>query len=400
MNVSRRKHQSYSGCKRNQRYYKRRKRMRLAKSIAMVVVLVAVVLVGSTLAMARFGGEQIQGGVTEELQITEEERTENETSGQTSENQSAVGSNQGTEVNKEDTQENQNTQNNQNENNSQSTQENTNTQDEQNTQDGTTNDDTANDDITNDDATNDDTSKDEETKTQWVGVGPAGEKYAYDATVISEKLRKYSYSNQGEKLVFLTFDDGTSTTVTPQILEILDEYNVKATFFLTGRNIINGGDAAKRLVLEEFERGHAIANHSYSHDYKILYPNRVLNLQNFIADFKKTDEILKEILGEGFSTRVLRCPGGFGSWKNMSQLSSYMEENNLVSIDWNSLSKDAEGAKKSAKELLENVIETAEGKEIVVILMHDTYGKEETAKALPKIIEYFQKNGYEFKTLV
>lgn len=379
--------------------------MRLAKSIAMVVVLVAVVLVGSTLAMARFGGEQIQGGVTEELQITEEERTENETSGQTSENQSAVGSNQGTEVNKEDTQENQNTQNNQNENNSQSTQENTNTQDEQNTQDGTTNDDTANDDtanddITNDDATNDDTSKDEETKTQWVGVGPAGEKYAYDATVISEKLRKYSYSNQGEKLVFLTFDDGTSTTVTPQILEILDEYNVKATFFLTGRNIINGGDAAKRLVLEEFERGHAIANHSYSHDYKILYPNRVLNLQNFIADFKKTDEILKEILGEGFSTRVLRCPGGFGSWKNMSKLSSYMEENNLVSIDWNSLSKDAEGAKKSAKELLENVIETAEGKEIVVILMHDTYGKEETAKALPKIIEYFQKNGYEFKTLV
>lgn len=397
MNVSRRKHQSYSGSKRNQRYYKRRKRMSLARSIAMVVVLVAVVLVGSTFAMARFGGEEIQGGVTEEVQITEEERAENETSGQTSEDQSAVESNQGTEVNKEDTQENQNTQQNQNENNSQSTQENTNTQDDTTNGDTSKDDDTSEDGVTSKD---EDTSRDEDTKTQWVGVGPAGEKYAYDATVISEKLRKYSYSNQGEKLVFLTFDDGTSTTVTPQILKILDEYQVKATFFLTGRNIINGGEAAKKLVLEEFERGHAIANHSYSHDYKILYPNRVLNLQNFIADFKKTDEILKEILGEGFSTRVLRCPGGFGSWKNMSQLSSYMEENNLVSIDWNSLSKDAEGAKKSAKELIENVKETAEGKEIVVILMHDTYGKEETAKALPKIIEYFQKNGYEFKTLV
>lgn len=371
--------------------------MSLARSIAMVVVLVAVVLVGSTFAMARFGGEEIQGGVTEEVQITEEERAENETSGQTSEDQSAVESNQGTEVNKEDTQENQNTQQNQNENNSQSTQENTNTQDDTTNGDTSKDDDTSEDGVTSKD---EDTSRDEDTKTQWVGVGPAGEKYAYDATVISEKLRKYSYSNQGEKLVFLTFDDGTSTTVTPQILKILDEYQVKATFFLTGRNIINGGEAAKKLVLEEFERGHAIANHSYSHDYKILYPNRVLNLQNFIADFKKTDEILKEILGEGFSTRVLRCPGGFGSWKNMSQLSSYMEENNLVSIDWNSLSKDAEGAKKSAKELIENVKETAEGKEIVVILMHDTYGKEETAKALPKIIEYFQKNGYEFKTLV
>ena len=88
------------------------------------------------------------------------------------------------------------------------------------------------------------------------------------------------------------------------------------------------------------------------------------------------------------------------SWKNMSQLSSYMEEKDLVSIDWNALSKDAEGPKKSADQLLANVKETAAGKEIVVLLMHDTYGKEETAKALPKVIEYFQQNGYEFKTLV
>lgn len=234
----------------------------------------------------------------------------------------------------------------------------------------------------------------------WVGVGPAGLAYAYDASIISEKLRKYQYSNDGEKLVFLTFDDGTSTTVTPKILEILDEYEVKATFFLTGNNIARGGEKAKQLVLEEFQQGHAIANHSYSHDYKILYPNRSLHLKNFIGDFQKTEQMLKEIIGEGFTTRVIRCPGGFMSWNNMSKLNDYMKEHNMVSVDWNCLSKDAEGPKKNSAQLVANVKETAAGKDIVVLLMHDTYGKEETANALPEVIRYFKENGYQFRTLV
>lgn len=233
----------------------------------------------------------------------------------------------------------------------------------------------------------------------WVGVGPNGQSDTYDAAIISDKLMTYNYKNNGEKIAFLTFDDGTSTTVTPKILKILSKYGVKATFFLTGRNIENGGVTAKDLVKDIFEQGHAIGNHSYSHEYKTLYPGRELNLTNFLADFKKTDQLLQEIIGEGFSTRVIRCPGGFMSWKNMSQLREYMNENNMVSIDWNALSKDAEGVKKTASQLLYNVIETVEGKDIVVILMHDTYGKEETVKALPSIIEYLQTNGYEFKSL-
>ena len=347
----------------------------------MLVAMVVIVLVGSTYAVARFGNHGILGGVTEDVTVDEHNNTEGGNSNPTTEEQGSEDSKKDTEDNNENTEVGQDTQDN-----------------HMDTED-TTEDETK-DDVSKDDETKDDETKGDENKTQWVGVGPAGLEHAYDAKVISEKLRKYSYSNQGEKLVFLTFDDGTSTTVTPKILKVLDDYNVKATFFLTGSNILRGGEAAKELVLEEFERGHAIANHSYSHDYKILYPNRVLNLQNFIADFKKTDQILKEIIGEGFSTRVIRCPGGFMSWKNMSQLSSYMEEKDLVSIDWNALSKDAEGPKKSADQLLANVKETAAGKEIVVLLMHDTYGKEETAKALPKVIEYFQQNGYEFRTLV
>ncbi len=233
----------------------------------------------------------------------------------------------------------------------------------------------------------------------YVGVSEAGKKFTYDAKKISNKLSKYDYKNNGEKIVFLTFDDGTSTTVTPKILKVLEDNNVHATFFLTGSNIERGGKRAKELVKKEFEAGHAIANHSYSHDYKKLYPNRKLNLNSFLKDFAKTDKILKEILGDDFSTRVIRCPGGFMSWKNMSELSNYMEENNMVSIDWNALNKDAEGGKKNADQLYKCAVETAKGKEIVVLLMHDTYGKEETAKALPKIIKHFKSEGYEFKTL-
>jgi peptidoglycan/xylan/chitin deacetylase (PgdA/CDA1 family) len=240
----------------------------------------------------------------------------------------------------------------------------------------------------------------EEAKKKMVGVKHGAESYSYNAKKVEEKLKSGDYSNNGQKVVFLTFDDGTSTTVTPEILKILKEEKVHATFFLTGQNIERGGDKAKELIKQEFEDGHAIANHSYTHDYGVLYPNRTLNLDAFNADFKKTDDILKEVLGPYFSTEVIRCPGGHMSWKGMEPLDKYLDENSMASIDWNALSGDAEGKKKNPQELYEYAVKTAEGKEMVVVLMHDTYGKENTAKALPQIIKYFKDNGYQFKVLV
>lgn len=239
----------------------------------------------------------------------------------------------------------------------------------------------------------------EEARKKMVGVNHEAKAYTYDAMKVQEKLESYNYSNNGEKIVFLTFDDGSSTTVTPKVLDILKENDVKATFFVTGANIKRGGEEAINLVKRAFDEGNAIANHSYSHDYKYLYPGRTLNLENFLEDFKKTDELLKEILGPYFSTRVIRVPGGMMSWKEMEPLENYLKENNMASIDWNALNKDSEGGKKSADELVKNAIETSKGKEMVVLLMHDTYGKEETANALNQIIKYFKDNGYQFKTL-
>ena len=239
----------------------------------------------------------------------------------------------------------------------------------------------------------------EEKKKYTVGTSHEGKKYSYDASVVAEKLKKYDYSNNGEKIVFLTFDDGTSTTNTPKVLDILKKEGVKATFFITGQNVEYGGEKARDLIKQEFNEGHAIANHSYTHDVKKLYPNRVLDIDAFKADFEKNDKMLKEVLGKYFSTRVIRCPGGYGSWKGMEPLDEYLDENKMISIDWTSLNADAEGKKKNAKELANYAIKTSEGKEMVVLLMHDTYGKEETVKALPAIIKYFKDNEYEFKTL-
>lgn len=241
--------------------------------------------------------------------------------------------------------------------------------------------------------------EEEEAKKRIIGVNHNAKKNSYDALEVANKLKKYDYSNNGEKIVFLTFDDGSSTTVTPLILDVLKANGVNATFFVTGRNIQRGGEKAKDLIKRSFDEGNSIANHSYSHDYKILYPQNTLNLEKFTADFKKTDDMLKDIISPYFTTRVIRCPGGHMSWKGMDVLDAYLEENNMASIDWNAINGDSQGKKKSADELLEYAKKTSQGKEMVVLLMHDTYGKEETVKALPQIIQYFKDNGYAFKTL-
>lgn len=242
-------------------------------------------------------------------------------------------------------------------------------------------------------------SKEEKSENKYKNTSKEGQKYIYDALEVSKKLMKEDYSNNGKKIVFLTFDDGASNTVTPKILKVLDDYDVKATFFVIGQVLEDGGQNVKKLVKEEYDKGHAIGNHSYSHDYDILYPGKHLDLEGFKNDYNKNVQELKKILGEDFSTRVIRCPGGYMSWKGMDQLDDYLKENNMASIDWSALSGDAEGSKKDASQLLKKAVESSMNQEMVVLLMHDTYGKEETANSLPKIIEYFKGHGYEFRTL-
>lgn len=240
--------------------------------------------------------------------------------------------------------------------------------------------------------------EEEERKRQKYGVGPNGEEYAYDAKIIWDKLSKYDYSNNGEKIAFLTFDDGPSTTVTPQILDILKECDVKATFFVLGEQLET--EEGAKLLKRIYDEGHAIGNHSYSHNYKKLYPNRNLDLDAFVSEIKATEDKAKEILGENFNINVVRCPGGYMSWKGMGSLKEYLNENNMASIDWNALNGDAEGKKRGPEELMSRFKESFGNHDIEVILMHDTYGKENTAKMLKQLINKLKEEGYSFKTLV
>ena len=202
----------------------------------------------------------------------------------------------------------------------------------------------------------------------------------------------------GKKVVYLTFDDGPSETVTPLILDTLKAENVHATFFVVGK-AVDESSITKNLIKREVDEGNAIGNHTYSHNYNYLYPNKTVSVDNFLADINKTNQSLKNILGENFSTRAIRFPGGHMTWKGMNDMDAAMKEKDYHQVDWNALSKDAEGAPKKADELFEQVKETTKGREKAIILMHDTYGKEETAKALPQVIEYLKAQGYEFRTL-
>lgn len=233
-----------------------------------------------------------------------------------------------------------------------------------------------------------------------LGVRSDFKHFAYNAEPISRILSEHSNPKSEEKIVFLTFDDGSSNTVTPKILDTLDKYNVKATFFITGQSTYEGGVVARNILKRVFNSGHAIGNHSYSHNYKLLFPNRTICIENLANDLRKNELFLKSILGEDFSTRIIRCPGGTMSWKNCDKLYEFLDTNNLISIDWNALNGDSESGDKSVSQLVKNAIQSSKDKDIVVLLMHDTYGKENTAKALGPIIEYFKSNGYVFKTLI
>ena len=207
----------------------------------------------------------------------------------------------------------------------------------------------------------------------------------------------------GKKVAYLTFDDGPSETVTPQILDILKSENVHASFFLIGK-YVDKDDASKNLVKREIAEGNSIGIHSYSHDYNYLFPNGKINLKNCMSDFDKTDKALKNVLGQDFSTRAIRFPGGQMTWskkdpQGAEAVDKALHEKDWHQIDWNALSGDAESGHKDAAELTQEAIRTIGNREKALILMHDTYGKEETAKALPGIIEYLKKQGYEFKII-
>ncbi|EGT3601903.1 polysaccharide deacetylase [Clostridium perfringens] len=226
------------------------------------------------------------------------------------------------------------------------------------------------------------------------------DKYAVDAKEV-QAMANDTYKGEG-KYVFLTFDDGPSNS-TEKILNTLKEKDVHATFFVLGSSIEKDSKRQEYLK-EELKSGNAIANHSYSHDFKKLYPGNKLNIDSFMNELNKTNDIMKSILGEEFDCKVLRMPGGYGTRKyykdpSLKEFDNILQENGIINVDWNALDGDAEGKPYSTEEMLNYVKKTSKGKNHVVILMHDAAGKEKTVEILPQIIDYYKNEGYEFKVI-
>lgn len=224
---------------------------------------------------------------------------------------------------------------------------------------------------------------------------PTSADFQEPAPSFEPDLLKKVRNKDGIKTAYLTFDDGPTKSVTPKILDTLRRYNIKATFFEVGSLIESNPDMARRV----YEEGHLIANHSYAHNYSALYAQQ----EDFISEVTKTEQLIKNITCEENIFKLFRYPGGSydaGTWGHKKQLyKQVLADMGYYYCDWNALNADAEGGVKTAAQLVESVKQTTQGKEDVVILMHDAAAKKETAAALADIVEYLISQGYEFKRL-
>lgn len=183
-----------------------------------------------------------------------------------------------------------------------------------------------------------------------------------------------------KRKVYLTFDDGPSA-YTEEILDILDTYDVKATFFVTGETAKSHPERYVEIV----NRGHSLGMHSYSHKYGEIYASK----EAFEEDFNKLRDFLKETTGK--EPDIYRFPGGSSntvSDVDMKVFCDFLEEEGVSYFDWNISSKDANRGTASPEDIYHNVVDDLERFDNAIVLMHDSVKKHTTVEALPRIIEY------------
>ena len=202
-------------------------------------------------------------------------------------------------------------------------------------------------------------------------------------------------AGNGRKVVYLTIDDGPSE-LTPQVLDVLDKYDCKATFFVTGHD-----PDYYHLIKEAYDRGHTIGLHTMTHDYAQLYSS----VDAFFSDLDQIGQVVKDQIG--YVPCFTRFPGGSSNSISsnyspgiMTTLVDAVQERGYQYYDWNASSGD--GSNHTADELFEFSIEgnpPGEYEENIVLLCHDSATKQTTVDALPRIIEFYQKMGYSFEAI-
>lgn len=200
-------------------------------------------------------------------------------------------------------------------------------------------------------------------------------------------------SNPGpdEKVVYFTFDDGPWTG-TPRLLDILDQYNIKACFFVTAQYMET--EPLKNMLKQIKDRGHNVAVHSLTHNYKKIYAS----VDAFMSDYDAMDDLIFQATGE--HSKMLRFPGGSNASYNKAirpQLLQAVRDRGIIYFDWNSFDGDVEG--KKGQELIDQTIKQVNENTHSILLMHDMPSTAFVHDALPTIIERLKADGYKFELL-
>lgn len=195
------------------------------------------------------------------------------------------------------------------------------------------------------------------------------------------------------KKIYLTFDDGPSTTITPSVLQILREEGVKATFF-----VVNKSDSLNYLIKQAHNDGHTIALHSSTHNYGYIYSS----IDNYFADLNAISNKVQSITG--VKSTIIRFPGGSSNTVSrnyqvgiMSTLTRMVLERGYSYFDWNVASGDAGGAR-TQYDVYYNVTNNLVYQNNIVLL-HDFENNYKTLNALRSIIRYGKEHGYTFEAI-
>ena len=175
------------------------------------------------------------------------------------------------------------------------------------------------------------------------------------------------------KAVYLTFDDGPIPEITPWVLDVLDKYNIKATFFLVGDNVRKHPEEFKMIL----ERGHKVGNHTFNHISGLKYLS-----YNYLANTNKADELIK--------SKLFRPPHGWMRWGQYMVLS-----HRYTVVMWDLVTRDY-SKRLNGRQVLDNVKKYVRNGSIITF--HDSIKSEKNLKyALPRAIEWLLEQGYKFK---
>lgn len=208
--------------------------------------------------------------------------------------------------------------------------------------------------------------------------------FSVNNTVSAKKV----HIDNNPKKVYLTFDDGPTYVITNKILNILKENDVKATFFIVGKEIDGKEEILKRIYTD----GHGIGVHTYTHDNKHIYRSEDMFLKENILTAEKIEEVT------GFYPKILRFPGGSSNKLTYSLLEK-LHENNFKVFDWNVNIEDGKNPYLNERTLYVNSLKIKGDKNNAIILMHCNFNNKNTVKVLPIIIEKYKSEGYSFEPI-